>query len=309
MEARSNNPWFLTILRMIKHSLLAIWSYVIKCFNGIGCFLKKRWKILVGVVAGIAVVICVGALCNYIIEDVIPQKKENKAVDIVESKLHSDDPDIKMECAYRILQRQHSDNFEEFIYYNDLDPALGNYREITERYNTLKQEAFDYIQKEAFAGDAKSQYLLGNLYYYKETFVSQDDEKAAYWWNEAALQGYVSAYNKIGVCYKDGTGVNKDMKLAMEWFKKGAEAGESYAQYNYGNLYLEGVKIQIGSHKELKPGYNPRLYNKYDLYAWKDVPDYEILIEKDIDLAKYWWKMSAEQGNSLAIEALQKIYN
>ena len=61
-------------------------------------------------------------------------------------------------------------------------------------------------------------------------------------------------------------------------------------------------------HKKLKPGYDPRLYNKYDLYAWKEVPDYEILIKKDIEQAKYWWKKAAAQGNEVAKERLQKIY-
>ena len=40
-----------------------------------------------------------------------------------------------------------------------------------------------------------------------------------------------------------------------------------------------------------------------------EVPDYEVLLEKDIEQAKYWWGKAAEQGHSGAIDALQKIYN
>ena len=240
----NNKPWYLTISRMIKHSLHAIWGFVIKCFIGIGGFLQKRWKILVGVIVGIAIVISVGALCNYIIEEVLPQKREDRAVDIVESKLHSDDPVIRMDCSYKVLKKRQSNNYEEFIYYQDLDPHLGHFRRVKERYESLKKEAFDYIRKEAFAGNSDGQFYLGNLYYNQDDYVENDNSKAAYWWNEAALNGCITAYNNIGICYKDGTGVNKDLKLALEWFKKGAEAGESFAQYNYGNLFLEGVKIQ-----------------------------------------------------------------
>lgn len=296
--------WILALLKMIKHTILAIWVFLARVFKGIVGFIKKKWKLLAGLIVAIGIIVAGFAWYKYYIDYTLPQKKENKAVDVVESKLHSDDPAIKLICAYEILKNIHSDNFDEFIYYGDVKFGV-----VRERYDALKIEAFEYIQKEAFAGDAKSQYLLGNLYYFKETFVSQDDEKAAYWWNEAALQGYVRAYNNIGVCYKDGTGVNKDLKLAVEWLKKGAESGEKYAQYNYGNLFLDGVKIQIGSHKQLKPGYNPQYYNKYDLYAWEDVPEYEVFVEKDIDKAKFWWKKSAEQGHSGATEALQKIYN
>ena len=300
-----NQHWILLILSKIMQGFHTIKKYVVRCIKCILVFIKKRWKILVGVIAGVVIAILLGALCIYIIEDALPQWRENKAVNIVESKLHSDDPDVRKQCAYHMLNKaKHSEDYKEFIYYNDL-----TFKEVKDRFYLLATEAFELIKNEAFAGDAESQFRLGNLYYYKESLVENDEVKAAYWWNEAALQGYVRAYNNIGICSKDSEGVNKDLKLAVEWLKKGAEAGESYAQYNYGNVFLEGVKIQIGSHKQLKPGYNPRVYNKYDLYAWEDIPDYETLVEIDIDKAKYWWQKAAAQGNSSAIEALQKIYN
>ena len=39
------------------------------------------------------------------------------------------------------------------------------------------------------------------------------------------------------------------------------------------------------------------------------VDDYETLIVKDIEQAKFWWKQSAAQGNEVAKERLQQIYN
>ena len=299
-----NQHWIVVILSKIMQGFHTIKEYVVRCIKCIWEFIKKRWKILVGVLAGFALV-CVGIGVYFeLTETILPRKHQNDAVDRIESKLHSDNPEIKLQCAYEILQDKHSENKGEFNYYEDFSFLI-----VKERFHSLMQDAFNYIRDNAFAGDARCQYYLGILYYFEDNWVENDETKAAYWWNEAALQGFVRAYNNIGICYKDGKGVNKDLKLAVEWLKKGAEAGESQAQYNYGNLFLEGVKIQIGSHKKLKPGYNPNYYNKYDLYAWEDVPDYEILIKTDIDKAKYWWQKSAEQGNSSAINALQKIYN
>lgn len=297
-------PWFLTILRIVKQALHTIWAIVIKCLKGVGCFLKKRWKIIVSVIAVIAAIIAGVAWFDYYKQVTLPLKQQRKAVDLVESKLNSDDSVSRAKYSYEILQKKHSENFEEFIYYEDLSFGV-----IQDRFNSLKQEAFNFIRKEAFGGNAMCQHYLGNLYHFKEDYVENDDSKAAYWWNEAALQDYVKSFNSIGMCYKDGAGVNKDLRLAVEWFKKGAESGEKYAQYNYGKLFLEGVKIQIGTHKQLKPGYSPGLYTKYDLYAWEDIPDYEVLIAKDVDQAKFWWKKAAEQGHLGALDALQKIYN
>lgn len=40
----------------------------------------------------------------------------------------------------------------------------------------------------------------------------------------------------------------------------------------------------------------------------EEVDDYETLVPKDIEQAKYWWKKAAAQGNEVAKERLQKIY-
>lgn len=138
--------------------------------------------------------------------------------------------------------------------------------------------------------------------------MKSDNDKAAYWWCEAANQGYTRAFNKVGIAYKDGIGVKVDMYKAIKYLRMGAEAGEAYAQRNYGDLFLEGVRIQVGSHKKLKPGYNPRIYDQYDLYAWETVSDYKTLIAKDIEKAKFWWKKAAAQGNEEAKYRLQKVY-
>lgn len=127
--------------------------------------------------------------------------------------------------------------------------------------------------------------------------MEEDFAKAAYWWNEAANQGYVRAYNNLGMLYKLGIGVNVDLRLAVEYLRKGAEAGEHWAQRNYGDLFMEGVLIKIGSHKEryTSPTYEGSDYIKYynngDRYVYlyeKDVDDYETLVPKDIETAKSW---------------------
>ncbi|MBR5084262.1 MAG: sel1 repeat family protein, partial [Prevotella sp.] len=180
----------------------------------------------------------------------------------------------------------------------------------TNRLTGFRESSFKLIESKAFGGDPRWQFILGQMYRWAEQYflVEQDFTKAAYWWNEAASKNYARAYNNLGIAYKRGEGVKVDLRKAVEYLKKGAEAGDEWAQRNYGDLFMEGVKIKVGSHKQLKPGYNPAIYDKYDLYAWQDIPEYGIIIPKDIEQAKYWWKKSAAQGNEMAKDRLQKIY-
>ena len=43
-----NKHWLLVIFGKIKDFIISIWSFVVKCLKGIGGFIKKIWKILVG---------------------------------------------------------------------------------------------------------------------------------------------------------------------------------------------------------------------------------------------------------------------
>ena len=119
--------------------------------------------------------------------------------------------------------------------------------------------------------------------------------------------------------YKEGYGVEVDLRKAVHFLKLGAEAGEDFAQRNYGDLFLEGVKVKIGSHKEeyttmefqYSENYKRSYYTNDGRKVYvkeREVDDFEILNKKDIEQAKYWWKKSAAQGNEVAKERLQKIY-
>lgn len=288
-----NKHWLLVILGKIKDFILAVWSFIVKSLKGVGRFIKRIWKILVGL-AALIIIIAAGAWgYDYYNNTYIPEKLLSEAVADIKSKFNSKNDSIKLEYAFNILHTDYAWGYDNV-----------NDEEIRDRLSSNVKAAFKLVEDKAYAGNLRCQFVLGQFYYQENDYI-----KAVYWWNEAAQQGYTRAYNNVGIAYKNGIGVNVDLRLAIEWLKKGAEAGENFAQRNYGDLYMEGVQIQVGSHKKLRPGYDPSIYNKYDLYAWEDVPDYETLIVKDIEQAKYWWKKSAAQGNETAKERLQQIYN
>ena len=194
----------------------------------LGQFIKRRWKILVGLVIFIVIVLVGYKVYDNYTYVTLPMKEQNEAVDRMESKLHSDDPSISLPFAYKdILLNKHL--YEGYYF-----------PEVIDRLDSLKKEAFSIIQKEEFDGEPLGQYYLGQYYCH----IDRDMTKAAYWWNEAAQGGCSKACGNLGLAYERGRGVKKDMRLAVYWSRKGAEAGESDAQYNYGNFYRDGVSVK-----------------------------------------------------------------
>jgi hypothetical protein len=50
--------------------------------------------------------------------------------------------------------------------------------------------------------------------------------KAVAWFRKAANRGLVDADRAISMCYSEGTGVEQNFALAMEWGRKAADQGD-----------------------------------------------------------------------------------
>lgn len=285
---------------IVKNVFIAMWNGIVCTFKWIFELLRKIWKWLLGLAILAAMIVGGIEAYNYYHYTYIPKKLLDEATNDVITKHLTLENEDKFDFAYDILNKEHKWGY-----------AGVSDEELSREVSHLRESAFKYVEELAYAGEPKAQFLLGQLYYWgdeKFYHVKSDNDKAVYWWCEAANQGYTRAYNNVGIAYKDGIGVKVDMYKAIKYLRMGAEAGEAYAQRNYGDLFLEGVRIQVGSHKQIKPGYNPRYYDQYDLYAWETVPDYKILVAKDIEKAKFWWRKAAAQGNEEAKNRLQKVY-
>lgn len=115
-----------------------------------------------------------------------------------------------------------------------------------------------------------------------------DNNKAAYWFLQAAEQGDITAMGNIGICYLEGTGVTKNEYKGCYWIQRAANLGDSSRQTKLGDLYRDGVVVRISS--------------SYPYH-------YDTIIPKDITQAMYWWNLAAEGGDETAKERLQQIYD
>ncbi len=78
--------------------------------------------------------------------------------------------------------------------------------------------------------DPKEQNQLGEDYYYGKNGKTQDYNKAVYWYEKSANQGYDFAQYSLGYCYQHGQGVSKDYTKAVYWYEKAANQGNTSAK-------------------------------------------------------------------------------
>lgn len=99
-------------------------------------------------------------------------------------------------------------------------------------------EAFIWCLKAAEHGFEDAIYQTG-MDYYHGYGVTQNYEKAVYWWEKASSNNIFAKYN-LGVCYERGLGVKTDYKKAFEYYKLTADKGDADAQENLAILYESG---------------------------------------------------------------------
>ena len=103
-------------------------------------------------------------------------------------------------------------------------------------------------------------------------YTTKDYTQAFYWYKKAAEAGNSYGMNGLGIYYYNGEGTTKDYNQAFYWFKKAAEAGNSYAMNNLADCYYNGEGTT-----------------------------------KDLEKAKYWYKKACEAGNQRGCDNLKNL--
>ena len=118
-------------------------------------------------------------------------------------------------------------------YGNPMDRV--SYRE--KKVEQLKGEDKKKLHEAAERGDAKSQLLLGDIYFYAEN----NEKEALKWYRKAAEQGDAKSQSTLGQMYS----YMNNMKEAVKWNLKAAEQGDVTAQVNLAASYFEGWGVEI----------------------------------------------------------------
>lgn len=111
---------------------------------------------------------------------------------------------------------------------------------------TPAQLAFDALVYCANQGDPVASARLGEMYLNGEGNVLRNSKVAFYWFSKGAECGLPYAEVQMGHFYRDGIGVEKDIRLAICWYEKAAHQCDITAMLALGDLYgrgWHGVKI------------------------------------------------------------------
>lgn len=114
-------------------------------------------------------------------------------------------------------------------------------------------------------------------------------KRAAYWYSLAAKQGHKQALFNLGIAYRNGNGVERNLVKATESIKISAEHGEPFAQLIYGDMFRDG-EVCIAVTDSIKG----------EVFILNAKPN--------IRLAKEWWTRALKNGNGKAKERLEQVY-
>ncbi len=91
------------------------------------------------------------------------------------------------------------------------------------------QTAYNEWLPLAELGDAEAQYNIGVLFD-EGAGVDQDLALAADWYRRAGEQGFLDAQTNLGMMYYHGQGVDHDLQEAAKWFRMAADQGDAEAE-------------------------------------------------------------------------------
>ncbi len=165
-----------------------------------------------------------------------------------------------------------------------------------------------YFEQAALQGDSTAQYNLG--YMYEEGLgVIKDSGRAAYWYEKAAKNGELEAQYNLALLYAHGDGVKQSYEDAIYWYTKAAERGFKEAQHNLARIYHFGNGTKRDYVKACY-WYREAAYRDFDLSQNNLGYMYEkgYGVEQNGEKAIYWYELAAEQGNMEAMCNLGSLY-
>ena len=152
------------------------------------------------------------------------------------------------------------------------------------------------------AGDAANQ--IGNIYYWQKNYV-----KKVEWYKKSAEEGCDWGMRNLGMCYRDGEGVQEDKEQAIAWYQKAYElhgdvAGDVANQigviYNKQGNGAQEFKWFLNGAQE---GFDWSMYNLADCYKEGRGTN------KDLGKAKMWYQKAIDCHGEAEKDAREELNN
>lgn len=158
-------------------------------------------------------------------------------------------------------------------------------------------------------GNVQSQLILG-LRYRDGVNVDKDLKKSLYWINLASQNGWAAAEAELSFFYENGIVVDKNPEKAFELSERAAKKGSVVALNNLGRYYQKGFGVSRNLEKGIS--YYQKALEMDDWYGAKTSLGYAYFyglgVPRDIDKALTLTHEAAKQGDSLAMANLGAFY-
>ena len=169
------------------------------------------------------------------------------------------------------------------------------YREGLGGVEQSMEEALKWFHKGAQGGNVSSNICIG--YAYENGSGVQKDGKRALEYYRKAAHDHPIAMNNLGLAYKNGTcGVERNFEEGLRWIKRAANMGNVSAQMTLGNMHASG---EIGRGGAPAPSLDDYMYTALEGGANP--------FKRDLPQALKWYRKAAAQGDAAAATAVTRI--
>jgi TPR repeat protein len=131
---------------------------------------------------------------------------------------HNDRYDSLMEQAYRLLLPLVDRGVADAQYLHS--GSTLNLEGLDDE--SFEKRRIDLVRNAAEAGHARAQFTLGQMYE-PDAELPADAAMSAYWFEKSALQGYPYAQWVHGLNLLNGTGLDRNEALALDFIRRAAE--------------------------------------------------------------------------------------
>ena len=171
------------------------------------------------------------------------------------------------------------------------------------------QKAVYWYRQAAEQGHADAQFRLGAMYA-RGQGVPADDREAVFWYGEAAGQGHADAQFWLGRSYANGRGVSADDREAVFWYSKAAGQGHADAQFWLGYSHASGKGVAADD-REAVFWYREAAEQGHADAQFELGLSYTIGggVAEDDQEAVSWYRKAAEQGHVEAQFWLGAMHN
>ena len=170
------------------------------------------------------------------------------------------------------------------------------------------RSAIRWTEKKAKLGDADAMWWMG-IRYRDGEWVERDLEKAFEWFQKSAKAEDANGMCLLGDCYRDGEGTEQDIEKAIQWYEKSAEKENCYGMLRLADLYDTGEFVEQNSQLAAK-WYRKAADagNRDAMYYVAYNYEYGDGVEQNEAEAKKWYRKAADEGCAPAQRRIGDYY-